>query len=104
MELQDLQKKRESYAGKILPLMVKIAVLFLIPAVIVLVLYKVWDINYFYTFPVAFILSWSGVIWLYRKMSAEVRALDARIKELRNQDAHQKTSDDSEGKDANLVI
>jgi len=104
MELENLLKQRNAYAGKIIPLGVKIAVIFLIPAALVVVSNRVWNINYFITLPIAFILSWSGVIWLYRKMSAEVRALDARIKKLRSQDAHQKTLESSKGKDANSVI
>lgn len=101
MELEKLVKQRDAYAGKILPLMIKIAVLFLVPAAIAVAITKIWNINFIYLFPAAFILSWSGVIYLYRKMSGEVRALDARIKELRNQDAHNETLDISKGNDAN---
>lgn len=101
MELEKLLKQRDAYAGKILPLMIKIAVIFLIPAAISFAVVKIWDIHFMYLFPAAFILSWSGVIYLYRKMSDEVRALDARIKELRNQDTHHKTVESSTGKDAN---
>lgn len=101
MELEKLITQRDGYAGKMLPLMIKIAVIFLVPAVIGVVISKVWDINFLYLFPAAFILSWSGVIYVYRKMSREVRALDARIKELRNQDAHHETTESSVGKDAN---
>jgi hypothetical protein len=104
MELENLLKQRDAYAGKIIPLGVKIAVIFLVPAVFVVVSNRVWNINYFYTLPVAFILSWSGVIWLYRKMSAEVRALEVRIKKLRTQDTHKETLETSKGKDANSVI
>jgi len=101
MELEKLLKKRDEYAGKILPLGIKIAVVFMVPAAIGVTISKIWNINFLYLFPVAFILSWSGVIYLYRKISGEVRAVDARIKELRDQDSHHQTSVLTKGKDAN---
>jgi hypothetical protein len=101
MELEKLLKQRDAYAGKILSLMIKIAVIFLIPAAIGVAITQIWNINFIYLFPVAFILSWSGVIYLYRKISGEVRIIDVRIKELRSQDAHNKTLDNSKGSDAN---
>ncbi|MCI5050938.1 MAG: hypothetical protein MRY57_01365 [Candidatus Pacebacteria bacterium] len=101
MELEKLIAQRDAYAGKMVPLMIKIAVIFLVPAIIGVAITKIWGINFLYLFPAAFILSWSGVIYLYRKYAKEVRALDARIKELRNQDTHQETSENTEGSDAN---
>lgn len=101
MELEKLLKKRDEFAGRILPLGVKIAVIFLVPAAVGVAITKIWNINFLYLFPAAFILSWSGVIYLYRKVSGEVRALDARIKELRSQDAHYQTLDNSKGNNAN---
>jgi hypothetical protein len=65
---------------------IQIAVIFLVPALLALLAYKVFGISFMYVFPLAFIISWTGVILLYKKISKEVRALDARIKELRVQE------------------
>jgi len=88
MELEKLLKQRNAYAGKILPLGIKIAVIFLIPAAIMVAISKIWNVNFIYLFPAAFIISWSGVRNVYQKVAREVRALDARIKELREQETN----------------
>lgn len=98
-----MEQQRDAYASKILPLGIKIAVIFLIPAAIAVLLNKFLNVPIRYTLPVAFLLSWYGVIMIYRKTSREVRALDQKIKELRNQDVRMKTEEDvsSSGTDAN---
>lgn len=83
MELETLLKKREAYAGKIVKLGIQIAVIFLLPAVAAVLLSKYFGISFLYFFPGAFIISWTLVIYLYKKISKEVKALDAEIKELR---------------------
>lgn len=88
MELEKLIQQRDAYAGRIIKLAIIIAILFLVPAAIAMLVHYYMDISYMYLFPLAFIISWTGVILLYRKISKEVRALDARIKELRAQEAN----------------
>lgn len=83
MELEKLLKQREAEAGKLVKLMIKIAVIFLIPAAIAVFLSQYFNLSFFYFFPGAFITSWTLVILLYRKVSKKMKGLDARIKELR---------------------
>ena len=83
MELEKLIKQRESYGGQIIHLAIKIAILFLVPAILAIIISRYADIAYINVFPFAFIISWTGVILLYRKVSKEVRTLNERIKELR---------------------
>ncbi len=92
MELEKLIKKRDAYAGKILHLGIQIAAIFLVPIVLAIVIHWYLDISYFYLFPLAFIISWTGVIILYRKISKEVRELDNKIKELREQESKSEES------------
>ena len=83
MELEKLIQKRDAYAGKILKLGILIAVIFLLPAVIAIVLSRSFDLSYVYTLGGAVIVSWTSVILLYRKIHHEVKALENQIKELR---------------------
>jgi predicted tellurium resistance membrane protein TerC len=83
MELEDLIKKRDAYAGKILKLGITIAIIFLVPALIAILLKHYFAISYVYSLTFAFIISWTGVIFLYRKINKEVKALEMQIKELR---------------------
>ena len=85
MELEKLIKQREDEAGKFVKLMIKIAVIFLIPAAIAVFLSKYFNLSFLYFFPAAFILSWTLVIILYQKVSKKMKALDTRIKELRKE-------------------
>lgn len=88
MELEKLIKQRDAYGGQIINLAIKIAILFLVPAVLAILANQYVGISYIYVFPLAFIISWTGVILLYKKISKEVRALDVRIKELRAQETN----------------
>ncbi len=88
MKLEELEKKRDAYAGKIVNLAIKVAVIFIVPILIISGISYLSDIKFMYLFPLAFITSWTGVILLYRKISKEVRALDARIKQLRAQETN----------------
>ena len=83
MELETLLRQRESYAGKILKIGVQIAIIFLIPALIGVVLSKTLNISFLYFLPGAFIISWVFVFYLYRKIKIEMKKLDNHINELR---------------------
>jgi len=89
MQLETLIKKREAYAGQILRLGIQIAGIFLIPVILVIIISRLFDISLMYLFPFAFITSWASVIVLYRKVSREVRYLDAQIKEARAMEKEQ---------------
>ena len=84
MELEKLIKKRDAYAGKILKLGIIIAVIFILPAIIALLLTKYFNISYAYTLGGAFIVSWTGVVFLYRKIYREVKILETQIRDLNN--------------------
>jgi len=69
MELEKLIKQRDSYAGKILGLAIRIAVLFLVPAVLAILANTFLGAPLRYVFPLAFIISWTGVVLLYKKIT-----------------------------------
>jgi len=86
MNLQELEKERDAYAGKILFMAIKIAAFFLLPALLALLIRYIFDIRFAYLFPFAFVISWTAVIMLFKKTSREVKALDAKIKELKKEE------------------
>ena len=86
MEIEKLLKERDAYAGKILKLGITIAVIFLFPAIIAVLLGRYYNFSYVYTLGGAFIISWTGVVFLYRKISREVKHLEERIHELRKKE------------------
>lgn len=83
MELETLLKEREAYGGKILKLGIQIAVIFIVPVGLAVLANHLWNISFIYLFPLAFIISWTCVIVLYRRISREVRELDTKIKALK---------------------
>lgn len=83
MKLEKLIKKREAEAGKFVKLMIQIAAIFLIPVVFAVFLSKYFEISFLYFFPLAFIVSWIIVFFLYRKISKKMKNLDKQINELR---------------------
>lgn len=85
MELETLLKQRDAYAGKILKLGILIAVIFLLPAVIAIFVTKYFNVSYVYTLGIAFIVSWTGVVFLYRNIAQRVKKLETRINELQVQ-------------------
>jgi predicted tellurium resistance membrane protein TerC len=88
MKLEELIKQRDAYGGKILKLGITIAVIFIVPVLVVLGLSFLTGIEFMYLFPIAFIISWTSVIILYRKISKEVKLLDHQIKKLRAQETN----------------
>lgn len=93
MKLKELEKKRDAYAGKIIKLAITVAVIFIAPILVITGISYFFNIEFMYLFPLAFIISWTLVILLYRKMSKEVKALDHQIKELK---AEEKVINDAE--------
>ena len=83
MKLEELEKKRDSYGGKIVKLALLIAVIFLVPVLVIAGISYYGDIKFMYLFPIAFVVSWVLVILLYRKVSKEVKGLDRQIKDLK---------------------
>ncbi len=79
MELETLEKKRDAYAGKMVHLMIYIGLIFLIPALIAILIAWLIGVSSFTLFPVAFVLSWTLVVLLYRKYNREVKELDRQI-------------------------
>lgn len=92
MELEKLLKQRDSYAGKILKLGIQIAVIFLLPAIIAIVLSKTLHLSFLYFFPGAFIISWAFVVYLYIKIKKEMEELDRCINELREKEQKTKNT------------
>lgn len=86
MELDKLLKERDAYAGKIFKLGIIIAVIFLFPAIIAIVLSKFFGISQILLFGIAFVVSWSSVFFLYKKINKQVTELDQRIAQLRKQE------------------
>lgn len=86
MKLEELLQQRDAYGEKIVKLMIQIALIFLAPILVMAGISYLFDIQFMYLFPVAFIISWTFVIRLYRRYAKEVRALDAQIKALRDQE------------------
>ena len=86
MELEKLLQQRDAYGRKILKLGIKIAFIFLLPIIIGVIIHRTLDIPLLYILLVAFIVSWSGIIVLYRKISKQVRTLDAKIRELKTKE------------------
>lgn len=85
MELEKLLKQRDAYAGKILKLGILIAVIFLLPAVISIIITRYFSISYIYTLGGAFVTSWVLTLFLYRDIARKVKKLEKRIKELQGQ-------------------
>lgn len=82
-ELEQLEKKRDLLAFRVVKLMIHIALIFAIPAAIAIAIHYFFDIRFRFLFPVAFILSWILVIRLYRKTDRQMRELDQRIMKLK---------------------
>ena len=82
-ELVELEKKRDAYATKITRMAVQIAVIFVIPLILGIGVHFWFNISYPATMPFAFVLSWLGVSYLYRKIDREVRTLEKRIHEIK---------------------
>lgn len=87
MELHELEKKRDAYAGKIAQLAIQIALIFAIPAAVALLLKYLFEVPIVYTLPVAFILSWVLVIRLYKKVDRAVRDLEEQIRERKREES-----------------
>lgn len=87
MELHELEKKRDAYAGRIAHLAIHIALIFAIPAGIALLLKYFFEVSIAYTLPVAFVLSWILVIRLYRKIDKTVRTLEEQIRERKKEES-----------------
>lgn len=83
MKLEELIQQRNEYGAKILKLAIQVAGIFLIPILLIYGITLISDIKFIYLFPVAFIISWLSIFFLYRKISREVKDLDRRIRELR---------------------
>lgn len=83
MKLGELIRQRDAYGGKILKLVIQVAGIFLLPILIIYGITLVTDIKFIYLFPVAFIVSWLSIFFLYRKIFRKLKELDNRIRELR---------------------
>jgi len=87
MNLHELEKKRDAYAGRIAYLAIQIALIFGLPAATALLLQYFFEVPIVYALPVAFILSWVLVIRLYRSVDRKVRHLEEQIREHKNKES-----------------
>lgn len=100
MKLEELIQQRDAYGGRILKLAIQIGIIFIAPILLITLISYLTHIKFMYLFPLAFIISWTAVIFLYRKISKEVRALDQQIKELR---AEQEVNDEGHSSQHTLL-
>lgn len=86
-ELARLEREREQHVTRVFWLMLEIALIFLIPALIVVfAVGAIWSRTVvWYVLPFSFLLSWGIVIFRYKRLSKTLGGLDKKIKELRNQ-------------------
>lgn len=83
-ELKQLEKQRDDHVTKIFWAGLEIALLFAIPLIIaILVSLKIGGDAKWYALPIAFVFSWVLVIRHFKKISRKMKALDAKINELR---------------------
>lgn len=87
-ELETLIKERDAYAGKILKLGILIAIIFLIPAALAILVTRVSGVSYVITLGVAVLTSWVLVGVVYTRTSRKVQSLEKRIKALRDSKEH----------------
>jgi len=88
MKLDELIQERDAYGGKILKLGISIAVIFILPVLIIAGISYLSGIRFIYLFPIAFIVSWTLVVILYKRVSKKVKTLDKQIQDLRAQKHH----------------
>jgi archaellum biogenesis protein FlaJ (TadC family) len=86
MKLEELEKKRDAYAGKIIKLAIVIAAIFIVPILAITGISHFAGIKFMHLFPVAFITSWTFVVLLYRKVSREVNDLNRQIKDIKDKE------------------
>jgi uncharacterized membrane protein (DUF485 family) len=87
MNLEDLKKQRDQHVNKIFYLGLKIAIIFLVPALIAVYGGKMLDAHFQTgksiatgSLVFAFVLSWFIVIRMYSKLSAKLEKLNQEIK------------------------
>jgi Flp pilus assembly protein TadB len=87
-EIQRLEKERSDATTKIFRLGLEIAVIFAVPAILVAVLAapRLTTNVTFILLVITFVLSWVVIIARYKKVHKKMTALDARIRELKQQE------------------
>ena len=88
MNLQELEKERDAYAGRIGKLAIHIALIFAIPVVLAIGIGRLLDVSLVYTIPFAVVISWVLVIRMYRKVDAKVRGLEEKIRDIKKEEQH----------------
>jgi uncharacterized membrane protein YhdT len=86
MELHELKKKRDAYAGKIAQLAITIAIIFALPAGLAIGLSYWFSFSVMYALLPACVISWVLVILIYRKVDREVRELEMNIAQLQHEE------------------
>jgi cytochrome c biogenesis protein CcdA len=83
--LESLTAEREKYVTRIFWFALEIALIFLLPAIIAIFLYKAIapENSSWHVLPVAFIISWGIVIKRYMTLHKKLSGLDKQIKEMR---------------------
>jgi len=85
-KLQGLIREREQKVNRVFLLAFEVVLIFGIPALIAMLI--IWKSESekiaWVVLPIAFILSWAFMIFRYRKISRELKNLDAKIKELKS--------------------
>lgn len=83
--LESLIAEREKYVTRIFWFALEIALIFLLPALAAIFIYKLVapQNSSWHVLPVAFVLSWGIVITRYIRLHKKLSGLDAQIKTLR---------------------
>jgi len=91
--LEEAKKIQSHYHTKAFYLMLEIAVAFLIPAILAVLVSKNFSIpglserkSGLIYLGLAFVLSWGYVVYRYRKVTREIRKIDAVVKELKSKE------------------
>lgn len=93
-ELQQLERERNNMTTRIFRLGLEIAAIFAVPAFLVLLLGRRLSGNGVYILLViTFVLSWFAVIIRWNKIRKKAYALDAKIRELKQNITEQKQSE-----------
>lgn len=86
MELHELEKERDAYSGKIAQLAIHIAVIFALPALIAIGLSHWFSFSLMFSLAPAFVISWTLIVMLYRRVDKKVRQLEENISRLRSEE------------------
>lgn len=85
-DIKKLEKERESYITRLFWFMLEIALIFIVPAVLFIFLFRNFlpDISVWVGLGLAFVISWVIVVFRYLRLYKTLSSLDGEIKELKD--------------------